>query len=79
MSDWTEYTLDQLLQNDFDGAWGDEAESDQGVIVLRSTDMRGGKLSFRNAAKRLISQVVIKKKRLNNGDILINKSSGSST
>jgi len=75
--EWTEYNLDELLLNDFDGAWGEEAENGDGVTVLRSTDMRGGKLSFHNAAKRKISPNVIKKKRLINGDILINKSSGS--
>jgi type I restriction enzyme, S subunit len=74
---WAEYNLDELLLNDFDGAWGEEAENSNGVTVLRSTDMRGGKLSFHNAARREIHPQVIKKKRLIDGDILVNKSSGS--
>lgn len=74
---WKQYKLHELLQTDFDGAWGEEARDGSGATVLRSTDMRGGKLSFHNAARREIPSKVIKKKRLLDGDILVNKSSGS--
>lgn len=77
MPKWTEHTLGDLLLTDFDGAWGDDANDHNGTIVLRSTDMRGGRLSFDNAARRSISESVITKKRLFDGDILVNKSSGS--
>ena len=77
MINWKEYKLNELLLNDFDGAWGEDADNGNGVTVLRSTDMRGGKLSFQNAAKRNVSSQILKKKRLIDGDILVNKSSGS--
>jgi len=77
MCAWAEYKLEALLLDNFDGVWGDEAESGTGVVVLRSTDMRGAHLSFYEAAKRSVSDKVVKKKRLINGDILVNKSSGS--
>ena len=71
--------LSDVISKSFDGAWGPESTlSDGGTPVLRSTDMRGGTLTFDNVAIRLVPEKSILKKRLIPGDILVNKSSGSS-
>jgi len=72
-----EMALQELLVKDFDGVWGDDAATGNGVPVLRSTDMRGGRLSFDEVALRSIPLNASRKKRLISGDILVNKSSGS--
>lgn len=77
MHNWMEHKLDTLLLDNFDGAWGSETDNGSGVTVLRSTNMRGGQLTFHEAARCSIPNRIIKKKRLIDGDILVNKSSGS--
>lgn len=47
------------------------------VFVVRSTEMRGGKLCFDTAEPRSLPAKTVKKKKLLPGDILVNKSSGS--
>jgi type I restriction enzyme S subunit len=70
-------TLQELLIEDFDGVWGDDAVVSSGVPVIRSTDMREGKLSYDKVAIRSIPPNALRIKRLIPGDILVNKSSGS--
>lgn len=76
--EWKRKPLSALLSESFDGSWGDEAASASGVPVIRSTDMRGGKLSFESIACRDISEQIVARRQLMSGDILVNKSSGSS-
>ena len=77
-ANWKQSSLTDLLSDTFDGAWGEEAPPDAGVPVIRSTDMRGGRLSFDDVSYRLVPEKTIAKKALHTGDILVNKSSGSS-
>ena len=74
---WTHAKVGELLAADFDGSWGDESDQEIGIAVLRSTDMRGGTISFSNVAFRSIPASIVSRKRLVDGDILVNKSSGS--
>mgnify|MGYP003663042448 CR=1 FL=1 len=69
--------IGDLLLTDFDGAWGDAPTDESGTPVIRSTDMRRGKLTLQSAERRAISPSVLEKKRLLGGDILVTKSSGS--
>lgn len=74
---WINAPLSTVLEDDFDGAWGKKTPGNNAVTVLRSTDMRGGRLSFSKPARCLIPERVVEKRRLRDGDVLVNKSSGS--
>jgi type I restriction enzyme S subunit len=76
--EWKRKSLQDLLSESFDGSWGEEASPGSGTPVIRSTDMRGGKLSFESVACREVPGRIVAKKQLVLGDILVNKSSGSS-
>jgi len=77
-SNWEQSQLADLLVASFDGAWGEDVgASGRPTPVLRSTDMRGGKLSFNSVAVRGIPEAVIAKKKLHSGDVLVTKASGS--
>jgi type I restriction enzyme S subunit len=78
IEDWMEKPLSGLLIDSFDGAWGEEANSGDGTPVIRSTEMRGGMLALEGVARRLIPARTVATKALRDGDILVNKSSGSS-
>lgn len=69
--------ISDLLECSFDGAWGPVDDSEKGAPVLRSTDMRGGQISFSDVAYRQIPAKTLRNKALRDGDILVNKSSGS--
>jgi type I restriction enzyme S subunit len=75
---WKKKPLQDLLSASFDGSWGEEASPGLGTPVIRSTDMRGGKLSFETVACRNVPKSIVAKRKLASGDILVNKSSGSS-
>lgn len=65
-----------LVRND-GGAWGSDFD-DNGTVVLRSTEINlYGSWQIDDPAKRLLSETDIDKTRLEVGDLLITKSSGS--
>ena len=69
--------LRSLLQSWDAGSWGEPATDDSGVFVLRSTNFKeGGQLSFENQAVLAIDEKTLAKKRLNPGDILLERSGG---
>ncbi len=74
---WNWAALESTLVNHRGGVWGDEAQRKQGYPVLRSTNMRGGKLDFSEVARCNISDDVAKQAALVSGDIIVSKSSGS--
>ncbi|TWT80647.1 Type-1 restriction enzyme EcoKI specificity protein [Planctomycetes bacterium CA13] len=77
MNDRENVALSELLATDFDGTWGKEAEANEGTPVIRSTNMRGGRLDLSTASRRVLSRDTVARKKLLAGDILVNKSSGS--
>lgn len=59
------------------GAWGEPSLDGSGVSVLRSTNFRElGSLSFENQALLSIDEKTLSKKRLCNGDLLLERSGG---
>ena len=65
-----------LIRNDC-GAWGEDSASD-GTIVLRSTEQTvDGKWSIDNPARRLLTEREVVQTRLDVGDLVVTKSSGS--
>ncbi|MCS6998491.1 MAG: restriction endonuclease subunit S [Aquificaceae bacterium] len=60
------------------GIWGPEAENeDEGYPVIRSTEISGMYINPNTALVRKISKHIASKYTLKDGDILVNKSSGS--
>src|SRR3990170_4899777 len=74
---WKLDTLSEVLESHRGGVWGPEAGEGAGYPVLRSTNMRGGRLDFNNVARCRISDSVAQECALIPGDILVSKSSGS--
>lgn len=74
---WVSVKLEEILENYRGGVWGVEAESGRGYPVLRSTNMRGGKLSFSEVAWCEVSEDQVEIAKLKLGDIIVTKSSGS--
>lgn len=59
------------------GAWGEPSDEERGVTVLRSTNFRGlGRLSFENQALLSIDETTFLRKRLQSGDLLLERSGG---
>lgn len=59
------------------GTWGDPADPATGSPVLRSSNMQDGQLVLDDVAWRLIPAGDVERRRLETGDILVTKSSGS--
>jgi type I restriction enzyme S subunit len=75
---WKNSLLAELLAVHFDGAWGEPPSNGRvSTPVVRSTEMRGGKLCFDTAELRCFPDKTVERKKLVQGDILVNKSSGS--
>jgi len=69
--------LRELLESWDGGAWGEPDNTENGVSVLRSTNFReGGNLSFDNQAVLAIDERIFTEKRLQQGDILLERSGG---
>ena len=75
---WATCELRQLLANDFPGAWGSDPGSKQAnVSVLRSTNLDGeGHIDYSTGAKRYLVPRDLVKKKLVDGDILLEASGG---
>lgn len=75
-TNWPTKKLNDLLETCDAGVWGKPAMSGKGLFVLRSTNMRNdGHLDFSDVAERKI-EGDIKKFKLSDGDILVEKSGG---
>ena len=59
------------------GVWGDQGSKDAGVPVLRSSNIQNDRIKFDDVAYRVLSRSELAKYRLEEGDIIITKSSGS--
>jgi len=78
-NDWEKIPLRKSLLKFDSGDWGDKPEKEnEGYIVIRSTDFDElGRIVYDKSVKRIIDEQTINKKHLKEGDILLNKSSGS--
>jgi type I restriction enzyme S subunit len=77
---WDVKRLKNALSRNDGGVWGDDTiNNDEGVIVLRSTDVGlGGEWNISDPARRNLSATEFQAGRLMAGDLLVTKSSGSS-
>ncbi len=75
---WFKTSLRDCLINDFSGAWGNEPGRDgSNARVLRATNLdEEGHINFGTAAARFIDQSSLTKRRLQNGDVLLEASGG---
>jgi type I restriction enzyme S subunit len=78
-TNWSFGPMKYVLQNNDGGVWGDDLEEgEEGVIVIRSTEITiDGKWDFSDPIKRKLSQKEVEKSKLKCDDIVITKSSGS--
>lgn len=78
MIEWSEAPLEKLLVAAGSGTWGKEPDGSMPVYpVLRSTNIRDGKLVLDEPALRAVSETIAAKYLLAKGDILVTTSSGS--
>lgn len=69
--------VNELIGKPISGEWGSDGE---GIQVLRSTNFRNdGVINFENVVTRNVSTKIIEQKKLQKGDIIIEKSGGSPT
>lgn len=72
------WSISELITNKISGEWGEEVNGSPGVKILRTTNFTNeGRLNLENVVLRKIKPELIKKKRLLQGDIIIEKSGGS--
>jgi type I restriction enzyme S subunit len=76
-NEWAIVPLAEVLELHQSGIWGDPCKGNDGIPVLRSSNIQEGTLFLENFALRSIPKKDIDKYRLRSGDILITKSSGS--
>jgi len=76
---WIVSRLKRLIERNDGGVWGDEPDGDDDTIVLRSTEQTvDGRWKLDDPARRKLSATERDAARLEIGDLLITKSSGSS-
>ncbi|WP_339881099.1 restriction endonuclease subunit S [uncultured Algoriphagus sp.] len=70
--------ITDLIESKISGEWGKEPSGDNAVFVIRTANFtNSGIISFENVVKRDIDVKKVEKKKLNHGDIIIEKSGGS--
>lgn len=75
---WVVKPLKYWITRNDGGVWGDDPESDDDPIVLRSTEQGvGGEWKIDDPARRKLSPTDFQKGLLIEGDLLVTKSSGS--
>lgn len=75
---WGSIQLTELLQLCDSGTWGDPSDPKEGTAVLRSTNINKWSLDLTgDVAYRNVSARDLQNKRLQEGDIIVTKSSGS--
>ena len=76
---WSQVPLRALLQAAGSGTWGQEPNGpDETYPVLRSTNIRDGRLTFDDVAFRSVPEEIAERYMLREDDILVTTSSGSS-
>jgi len=70
--------ISSLITDKISGEWGTDSLTGDGVNVIRTANFtNSGTISFHNIVKREIENKVVEKKKLIDGDIIIEKSGGS--
>lgn len=76
----TSKPISELLSDKIAGEWGGEPTGTGDSFVIRTANFtNSGKIDFSNLALRHIANIKVAKKRLIDGDIIIEKSGGSPT
>jgi type I restriction enzyme, S subunit len=71
-------TINDTILEKFSGEWGEEPTTEGSVIVIRTANFSNtGKIDFSRLVKRSIDQKKVDQKKLQSGDIIIEKSGGS--
>lgn len=71
--------IKDTLQESFSGEWGKEDSDNNGVKVLRTTNFtNNGILDYSNIITRIIDEDKLNKKKLLRGDIILERSGGTS-
>ena len=79
MNGWIEKEIGDLFEFTMPGDWGSPPAPDNSVPVLRSTNFRNdGRIDFTDIAFRKIDKSRLEGRRIKCGDVLIEKSGGSS-
>ncbi|GMU89137.1 MAG: hypothetical protein AMXMBFR49_13450 [Chlorobiota bacterium] len=72
------YRLIDLLSSVISGEWGLEPLEEGSVSIIRTTNfLNNGKINFDNTVKRFVDSGTVSKKKLQSGDVIIEKSGGS--
>lgn len=75
---WSLATVGDMFAVSTPGHWGDDPDGDGNILVLRSTNFRkAGGLVYETAAKRQFDDRKLGQKRLQRGDIILERSGGS--
>ena len=75
---WSSKRLKDFLERNDGGVWGQDDFDEQGKIVLRSTEIQiDGSWLIENPATRILTDNEIERSMLDEGDLLVTKSSGS--
>ncbi|MDI9857772.1 restriction endonuclease subunit S [Flectobacillus roseus] len=70
--------ISSLITDKISGEWGSDALTSNAVNVIRTANFtNSGKITFHNLVKREIERKIVERKKLLNGDIIIEKSGGS--
>lgn len=76
--EWTATDIGSLFAVNTPGHWGEDGASDGNILVLRSANfLKSGGLNYETAALRKFDEKKLGQKRLNPGDILLERSGGS--
>ena len=77
---WSIKKLIEICEKHFSGIWGKEAKKCGNAYVIRVSDIKeGGIIDYKNTPLRYIEPDKLKKFQLQEGDLLVVKSSGSKT
>ena len=70
--------LENLLDSTITGEWGEECAPGAGVFVLRTTNFTNvGEVSYADVVERAIAVEKVRRKKLQPGDIILEKSGGT--
>jgi type I restriction enzyme S subunit len=73
-------SIGELISDKISGEWGSDPISNNSVGIIRTTNFTNeGKLNLHNIARRDISENKVRNKKLQFGDVIIEKSGGSPT
>jgi type I restriction enzyme S subunit len=75
---WIDIKIRDLFSSSTPGDWGKDGNQEDGVPVLRSTNFcNNGSIDYSDIAYREVDETRLKKRRVDKGTILIEKSGGS--